>query len=283
MKGLIVSAILSAALVGLARAAGPTGLDPWTGTWSRPASEFGGSKQGTLTLRQDGRHVEGTFDWKGGSRVDGDVSFGSLVGKWSQSGASGTFLLTLEAGGGSFEGTWKGTSGAYAGSSGTWTGKLVSQRALSWTIRVDDRFGEEFQPKTFKRTLISGSGTIVASGTGSARATGTITVTDTFTNRPARRTVLAVRREGRFGIDARTNIHVHSRMNLLVTVRQSPYCRSAPHDVHLVATDRGLGRVRPPSQSDQVFFTFCGQRRRYSSTFGATKNTEVEVSFTRSR
>ncbi len=132
--------------------------NPWTGKWSRPASEFGGSKDGVLTLTQNGASVTGSYDWHGGgSTVKGTVSGSVFTNTWSEpgdggrwTGASGTGELTLSADQKSFSGFTDGKTGQAAGLHGNWTGTYIGQRPtstptltgkllLSW--KMPDRFG----------------------------------------------------------------------------------------------------------------------------------------------
>lgn len=121
--------LIAAALVaGWASAGSSAVAGPWTGTWSRPASEFGGAAAGVTTLTQNGSKVTGSYDWHGGGTISGTASGSTLQGTWSEAKGSGTFHLTLTANALSFSGTTEGTAGVFKGLSGSWTGTNIGTR-----------------------------------------------------------------------------------------------------------------------------------------------------------
>lgn len=107
--------------------------NPWTGEWSRPAAEFGGSSAGVTTLTQNGSSVTGSYDWHGGGTISGTASGSTLDGTWSESAGSGTFHLTISADALSFSGTTQGMTGAFKGLSGSWTGTYSGTRSAPVT------------------------------------------------------------------------------------------------------------------------------------------------------
>jgi len=85
----------------------------WETTW--------GGGQATLSLRQKGTAVTGTYSGTNDGRVKGTVAGNVLTGSWLGAGNdSGGFVLKFSADGKSFTGTW-GT-GASKTDGGPWEG-----------------------------------------------------------------------------------------------------------------------------------------------------------------
>lgn len=104
--------------------------NPWSGSWSRPPGEIGGSSGGVTKLSQQGASVTGSFNWGGGGTVSGTVSGSTLMGTWMGTTSAGEFTLRLGGDARSFTGTWKATSGALEGAGGAWSGTYIGERAV---------------------------------------------------------------------------------------------------------------------------------------------------------
>jgi hypothetical protein len=120
---ILLAAFVAASLIGAAAA--PAKHKPalkWTGGWK--------TNYGAMHLRQKGKHVTGTYKWKGG-RIVGTAKGATLTGTWSQkptyqgSSDSGSFTFTMSSNGKAFTGTW-----GYLGQpeSGDWHGTRKSKK-----------------------------------------------------------------------------------------------------------------------------------------------------------
>lgn len=120
--------VLTGLLAGRAGSVSSAVANPWTGNWSRPASEFGGSATGVTRLTQRGSIVTGSYDWHGGGTIRGTASGSTLTGTWSEAQGAGTFRLALASSALGFSGTTQGTAGVFKGLSGSWTGTYSGTR-----------------------------------------------------------------------------------------------------------------------------------------------------------
>ena len=108
---LSVVAALGALLVGVSEAPAMTGSraatgSTWSGTWSSSTTYWG-----TMTVKQSGASVEGTYTHDEGHIV-GTISGNVLTGRWDEAPTrkgpkdAGAVILTLAAQGTSFSGDW---------------------------------------------------------------------------------------------------------------------------------------------------------------------------------
>ena len=104
--------------------------DNWTGVWD--------TNYGKMVLRQDGNHVSGTYEYEGGSRVEGTVTDNVFNGTWYEPSSSGALKFTMSDDGMAFKGFWNGNN--------TWNGTkrptLNANQTYDWTGVWDTNYGK---------------------------------------------------------------------------------------------------------------------------------------------
>ena len=91
----------------------------WQSSW--------GQYQATITFIQIGQNVVGTYTSTGSEpgALAGRLTGRRLVGRWTETGASGGFVFNIDAMGHSFTGSWGQTVGSVS-SGGGWNGRRIS-------------------------------------------------------------------------------------------------------------------------------------------------------------
>ena len=73
-------------------------VDDWSGAWD--------TSFGMMILQQNGNHISGTYEYNGGSRVEGTITGDVFNGTWYEPENSGTLKFTMSDDGMAFTGFW---------------------------------------------------------------------------------------------------------------------------------------------------------------------------------